>query len=64
MIRAAAKNHDDVAVVVEPPDYQAVLDELAAHQGATRLSLRRRLAAKSLRPHRRLRCGDFELVCA
>ncbi len=47
MIRAAAKNHDDVAVVVEPQDYQAVLDELASHQGATTLSLRRRLAAKA-----------------
>jgi phosphoribosylaminoimidazolecarboxamide formyltransferase/IMP cyclohydrolase len=47
MIRAAAKNHDDVAVVVEPSDYQAVLDELAANQGATRLVLRRRLAAKA-----------------
>ena len=34
MIRAAAKNHDDVAVVVEPQDYQAVLDELATNQGA------------------------------
>jgi phosphoribosylaminoimidazolecarboxamide formyltransferase/IMP cyclohydrolase len=41
MIRAAAKNHDDVAVVVEAQDYQAVLDELAAHQGATTLTLRR-----------------------
>jgi phosphoribosylaminoimidazolecarboxamide formyltransferase/IMP cyclohydrolase len=47
MIRAAAKNHDDVAVVVEPQDYQAVLDELAANKGATTLSLRRRLAAKA-----------------
>jgi phosphoribosylaminoimidazolecarboxamide formyltransferase/IMP cyclohydrolase len=47
MIRAAAKNHDDVAVVVEPEDYQAVLDELAAHKGATTLALRRRLAAKA-----------------
>ena len=47
MIRAAAKNHDDVAVVVEPGDYQAVLDELAANAGATRLVLRRRLAAKA-----------------
>ena len=47
MIRAAAKNHDDVAVVVEPADYQAVLDELAANQGATTLTLRRRLAAKA-----------------
>jgi phosphoribosylaminoimidazolecarboxamide formyltransferase/IMP cyclohydrolase len=47
MIRAAAKNHEDVAVVVEAQDYQAVLDELVAHQGATTLSLRRRLAAKA-----------------
>jgi len=47
MIRAAAKNHDDVAVVVESQDYQAVLDELAANQGATTLTLRRRLAAKA-----------------
>ena len=47
MIRAAAKNHDDVAVVVEAADYQAVLDELAANDGATTLSLRRRLAAKA-----------------
>jgi phosphoribosylaminoimidazolecarboxamide formyltransferase/IMP cyclohydrolase len=47
MIRAAAKNHDDVAVVVEAEDYQAVLDELAANNGATTLLLRRRLAAKA-----------------
>src|ERR1700726_3326023 len=42
MIRAAAKNHDDVAVVVEASDYQPVLDELAANKGATTLSLRRK----------------------
>jgi len=47
MIRAAAKNHDDVAVVVEPQDYSAVLDELAANKGATTLTLRKRLAAKA-----------------
>src|SRR3954447_9983202 len=47
MIRAAAKNHDDVAVVVESTDYPAVLDELAANAGATTLALRRRLAAKA-----------------
>ena len=47
MIRAAAKNHDDVAVVIEPSDYQAVLDELSAGQGATTLTLRKRLAAKA-----------------
>jgi phosphoribosylaminoimidazolecarboxamide formyltransferase/IMP cyclohydrolase len=45
MIRAAAKNHDDVAV--EAQDYQTVLDELAANKGATMLTLRRRLAAKA-----------------
>src|SRR6478672_10421265 len=47
MIRAAAKNNDDVAVVVEPQDYPAVLEELAANKGATTLRLRRRLAAKA-----------------
>lgn len=47
MIRAAAKNHDDVAVVVEAEDYKSVLDELAANNGATTLKLRRRLAAKA-----------------
>jgi len=47
MIRAAAKNHDDVAVVVEASDYQAVLDDLAAHDGATTLTVRKKLAAKA-----------------
>src|SRR5262245_31143809 len=47
MIRAAAKNHADVTVVVEAEDYSAVLDELSAHGGSTSLALRRRLAAKA-----------------
>jgi phosphoribosylaminoimidazolecarboxamide formyltransferase/IMP cyclohydrolase len=47
MIRAAAKNHADVAVVVEPDDYSAVLEELAAHDGATTFGLRQKLAAKA-----------------
>ncbi|HEX2215907.1 MAG TPA: bifunctional phosphoribosylaminoimidazolecarboxamide formyltransferase/IMP cyclohydrolase [Xanthobacteraceae bacterium] len=47
MIRAAAKNHSDVTVVVGAEDYEAVLAELAAHAGATTLTLRRRLAAKA-----------------
>ena len=45
MIRAAAKNHEDVTVVVQPADYQAVIDEMEALGGATSLALRRRLAA-------------------
>jgi phosphoribosylaminoimidazolecarboxamide formyltransferase/IMP cyclohydrolase len=47
MIRAAAKNHDDVLVVVEAGDYAAVLDEFARHGGMSTLALRRRLAAKA-----------------
>ena len=47
MIRAAAKNHADVAVVVEPTDYAKVLEELAAHSGMTTLELRQKLAAKA-----------------
>ena len=47
MIRAAAKNHADVAVVVEPEDYTAVLSELSQHGGATTLLLRKKLAAKA-----------------
>ena len=47
MIRAAAKNHADVAVVVEPADYDKVLAELALHNGMTTLELRQKLAAKA-----------------
>ena len=45
MIRAAAKNHEDVTVVVQPSDYQAVMKEMETLGGATSLALRRRLAA-------------------
>src|SRR5262249_20973883 len=44
MIRAAAKNHADVTVIVEPEDYAALLAELSQHGGATTLALRKRLA--------------------
>jgi phosphoribosylaminoimidazolecarboxamide formyltransferase/IMP cyclohydrolase len=47
LIRGAAKNHADVTVVVGPGDYDAVLGELAANDGATTLALRKRLAAKA-----------------
>src|ERR1700753_2627452 len=35
MTRSAAKNHDWVTVVVDPQDYDAVLAEMDANQGAT-----------------------------
>ena len=47
MIRAAAKNHDGVAVVVDPADYKMILDEMAKSGGATSLATRRQLAAKA-----------------
>jgi phosphoribosylaminoimidazolecarboxamide formyltransferase/IMP cyclohydrolase len=47
MIRAAAKNHDSVTVVVDPADYASILTEMSAHGGATRLEMRRSLAAKA-----------------
>jgi len=47
MLRAGAKNHEFVAVVVDPADYEAVLRELATHEGATGIALRSRLAAKA-----------------
>jgi phosphoribosylaminoimidazolecarboxamide formyltransferase/IMP cyclohydrolase len=45
MIRAASKNHDGVAVIVEPDDYDAVLDDLKNDK--LTLDSRRRLAAKA-----------------
>jgi phosphoribosylaminoimidazolecarboxamide formyltransferase/IMP cyclohydrolase len=47
MIRAAAKNHNDVTVVVDAEDYPRVLAELSAHNGATTLSARKALAQKA-----------------
>jgi phosphoribosylaminoimidazolecarboxamide formyltransferase/IMP cyclohydrolase len=47
MIRAAAKNHADVTVVVEPGDYEKVLGEMAQHSGMVSLELRQKLAAKA-----------------
>jgi len=47
MLRAAAKNHESVAVTVDPADYPALLAELAAHGGCTTAATRARLAAKA-----------------
>jgi phosphoribosylaminoimidazolecarboxamide formyltransferase/IMP cyclohydrolase len=47
MIRAAAKNYNDVAVVVDPGDYPKILAELTAHGGCTTRKLRQELAQKA-----------------
>ena len=49
MIRAAAKNYQDVAVVVSPDDYSAILEELRAGGGDLSLATRWRLAKKAFR---------------
>ena len=52
MLRAAAKNHGSVAVVVDPTDYATVIDELRTHGSvgsATRFRLARKVFAHTAR---------------
>lgn len=46
MIRAAAKNHQSVAVITDPSDYMVIADRIANHEGFN-LAERRYLAAKA-----------------
>jgi phosphoribosylaminoimidazolecarboxamide formyltransferase/IMP cyclohydrolase len=46
MVRAAAKNHERVAVVCDPADYEGVLAEIEGH-GEVSLSTKKKLAAKA-----------------
>lgn len=48
MLRSAAKNHQYVTVVVDPADYEPVLNELKT-EGQTSFAMRQRLAAKVFR---------------
>ena len=47
MIRAAAKNHAAVTVVVDTEDYEAVIADMEQYAGAISANLRRTLAAKA-----------------
>jgi phosphoribosylaminoimidazolecarboxamide formyltransferase / IMP cyclohydrolase len=47
MVRAAAKNHADVVVVVDPADYPEIAAELDANQGSISAATRWRLARKA-----------------
>ncbi len=47
LIRAAAKNHDAVAVATDPLDYDPLLAELTARDGAVGAAMRRALARKA-----------------
>ncbi len=46
MLRSAAKNYRSVTVVVDPSDYEDVLESMRANDGATTLKLRERLGIK------------------
>ena len=47
MVRAAAKNHRDVAILVSTQDYAAILEELTEHSGHTTLKTRFNLAIRA-----------------
>ena len=47
MVRAAAKNHNDVNIVVNASDYNTILAEMAANDGATTYATRFDLAIKA-----------------
>src|SRR2546428_3380936 len=47
MIRSAAKNYESVTVVVDPPDYDSVLENMRENSGETTLKLREHLAIKA-----------------
>jgi phosphoribosylaminoimidazolecarboxamide formyltransferase / IMP cyclohydrolase len=47
MIRGAAKNHGDVAVIVDVDDYVALIEELQRSEGSTSLAFRRKMAQKA-----------------
>ena len=47
MVRSAAKNFEDVAVVTTAADYEALAAEMQAHQGALSFETRWRLARQA-----------------
>src|SRR5690349_4846705 len=49
MIRSAAKNTNDVAVVVDPAQYPALIEELRAQEGSISIPTRQRLAVEAFR---------------
>ncbi len=46
MLRSSAKNYKDVTVIIDPADYDMVLDEMRKNDGATTLKTRFYLARK------------------
>src|SRR5216110_1572170 len=59
MIRSAAKNYESVAVVVDPADYDSILEDMRDHDGETTLKLRERLAIKAF-----IKTSDYDRAIA
>ena len=57
MIRSAAKNYESVTVVVDPKDYDQVLETIRDNKGETTLKLRERLAIKAF-----IKTSDYDRV--
>ena len=55
MIRSAAKNYESVTVVVDPVDYESVLENMRDNDGATTLKLREHLAIKAF-----IKCSEYD----
>src|SRR5438046_9091475 len=59
MIRSAAKNYESVTVVVDPADYDTVLENMRENNGETTLKLRERLAIQSF-----IKTSDYDRALA
>src|SRR5213596_3591824 len=57
MIRSAAKNYESVTVVVDPADYDTILENMRDNNGETTLKLRERLAIKAF-----IKTSEYDLA--
>src|SRR5437588_9162508 len=57
MIRSAAKNYESVTVVVDPADYDSVLENMRENNGETTLKLREHLAIKAF-----IKTSDYDRI--
>src|ERR671922_231717 len=55
MIRSAAENYELVTVVIDPADYDSVLETMRDNEGATTLKLREHLAIKAF-----IKCSNYD----
>jgi phosphoribosylaminoimidazolecarboxamide formyltransferase/IMP cyclohydrolase len=59
MIRSAAKNYESVTVIVDPADYEQVLENMRDNDGETTLKLREHLAIKAF-----IKCSAYDRAIA